>query len=367
MTKTAVMNEVRAESPLVSVVTPVLNGERYLAECIESVLEQTFADWEYLVVDNQSSDDTASIVERYQREDPRIRLHTSDVFRPVIANWNFALRQMSSQSSYCKVVHADDVLMPRCLERMVGLAEEHPSVAIVGALRFAGNEIDLDGVIPEGTAVVPGDVICRHTLLGGRYVFGSPTSLLLRSSEVRERDAFYNEAHLHADTEACYEVLRTKDFGFVHEVLTYTRRHGASITSESSRRGTWLADHLAMLTKYGPLYLADDELDRRLGEMIRRYNRLLTRSTVRGRPVRDRSFVAHHCRMLAEISDGLESLSTSRGRSLKLWRRALAVSASLLGKKGVLPASESASGMSSTPPSTGGERARRESRPGRRL
>jgi len=327
MTKTAVMTEARGESPLVSVVTPVFNGERYLAECIESVLEQTFPDWEYVVVDNKSSDATASIVERYQREHPRIRLHTSDVFRPVIANWNFALRQMSSQSSYCKIVHADDVLMPRCLERMVWLAEEHPSVAIVGALRLAGNEIDLDGVIPDRTAVVSGHVICRHTLLGGRYVFGSPTSLLLRSSAVREREAFYNEAHLHADTEACYEVLKTRDFGFVHEVLTYTRRHGASITSESSRRGTWLADHLAMLTKYGPLYLGDDELDRRLGQMIRRYNRLLTRSIVRGRPIRDKGFAAYHRRMLIEISDGLGSLSTRRGRSLKLWQRVLAASA----------------------------------------
>ena len=56
MTKTAVRTEARNASPFVSVVTPVFNGERYLAECIESVLEQTFGDWEYIVVDNQSTD-----------------------------------------------------------------------------------------------------------------------------------------------------------------------------------------------------------------------------------------------------------------------------------------------------------------------
>ncbi len=323
------MTKAQKASPLVSVVTPVFNGERYLAECIESVLGQTFVDWEYVVVDNQSIDATPSIVERYAREDPRIRLHVSDACRPVIANWNCALKQISPQTSYCKIVHADDLLMPRCLERMVELAEQHPSVAIVGAFRLAGNKVELDDVVPFRTSVVSGETICRHSLLGGRYIFGSPSSLLLRASVVREREAFYNESHLHADTESCYEVLKTNDFGFVHEILTYTRRHETSVTSAARRLGTWLPDHTAMLVKYGPVYLTDEELDRRLRQLLRRYNRRLVRSTIGGRPFRDPSFVAHHRRMLAEISDALGPLSTRRGRSLQLWRGVLAASAPL--------------------------------------
>ena len=154
------MAEAKNASPFVSVVTPVFNGERYLAECIESVLEQTFTDWEYVVVDNQSVDATPRIVERYARADPRIRLHVSDVFRPVIANWNYALKQTSPQTSYCKIVHADDLLMPRCLERMIDVAQKHPSVAVVGAFRLAGTRVDLDGVVPFGTSVVSGKEIC---------------------------------------------------------------------------------------------------------------------------------------------------------------------------------------------------------------
>jgi glycosyltransferase involved in cell wall biosynthesis len=323
------MLEAKKASPFVSIVTPVFNGERYLAECIESVLEQTFTDWEYVVVDNQSVDATPRIVERYARADPRIRLHVSDVFRPVIANWNYALKQTSHETSYCKIVHADDLLMPRCLERMIDVAQKHPSVAIVGAFRLAGNRVDLDGVVPFGTSVVSGREICRHSLLGGRYVFGSPTSLLLRASVVRGHEAFYNESHLHADTEACYEVLKTSDFGFVHEILTYTRRHGESITSAARRQGTWLPDQIAMLLKYGPLYLTDEELDGRLRQMLRRYNRWLARSTIRGRPFRDKSFAARHRRMLAEISDGLGQLTTRRGLSLRLWQGVLAGSAPL--------------------------------------
>ena len=84
-----------------------------------------------------------------------------------------------------------------------------------------------------------------------------------------------------------------------------------------------------MLVKYGPLYLTDEELDGRLRQMLRRYNRWLARSTIRGRPFRDRSFAARHRRMLAEISDGLGQLTTRRGLSLRLWQGVLAGSAPL--------------------------------------
>jgi glycosyltransferase involved in cell wall biosynthesis len=307
-------------TPTVSVVTPVYNGEAYLAECIESVLAQTYEDWEYVIVDNCSTDGSSEIAERYAKEDPRIRVHHSEEFRGPIQNWNHALRQISPGSKYCKVVHADDVLFPECLERMVALADEHPSVGVVGAYRLAGDRVDLD-VLPYSTSVVSGHAICRHSLLGGRYVFGSPTSLLIRSSLIREREAFYNEAHLHADTEACYEVLQHSDFGFVHQVLTYTRKHNASITSAVRRANTWLPDHTSMLVKYGPVHLDDGELDRRLRQMLRRYNIQLLRSTVRGRPFRDSRFSKHQRRMLEEISESLDTLPTRRGASLKVWRR----------------------------------------------
>jgi hypothetical protein len=189
--------------------------------------------------------------------------------------------------------------------------------------------VDLDDVIPFKTSVVSGREICRHSLLGGRYIFGSPSSLLLRSNVVRERERFYNEEHLHADTEACYDVLRDHDFGFIHEVLTYTRKHVASITSAVRRQGTWLPDHTAMLVKYGPTYLSEEEFEKRLGQMLRRYNRRLVRSTLRGRPFRNADFVEHHRRMLDEIAAGLDGLPARRGLSVQLWRGLLAASAPL--------------------------------------
>ncbi|HWH03492.1 MAG TPA: glycosyltransferase family 2 protein, partial [Gemmatimonadales bacterium] len=69
-------------TPLVSVVTPVYNTGKYLAECIESVLAQTFTDFEYVILDNASTDDSPEIIARYARRDPRIRVVRNERLLP---------------------------------------------------------------------------------------------------------------------------------------------------------------------------------------------------------------------------------------------------------------------------------------------
>src|SRR5579872_1176719 len=130
------------EQPLVSVVTPVYNGEAYLAECIESVLAQTYPHWEYIIVNNASTDGTLRIAEQFAAKDHRIRVHTNHELLPIIANHNKAFSLISSESKYCKVVSADDWLFPECLTRMVSLGEANPSVGIVGSYQLSGAGTD---------------------------------------------------------------------------------------------------------------------------------------------------------------------------------------------------------------------------------
>ncbi len=95
--------------------------------------------------------------------------------------------------------------------------------------------------LPCPSTVVSGREICRRTLLGGFYVFGSPTSHLLRSNLIRNSPAFYNTDETHtqyADEQACFEVLQHTDFGFVNQVLTYTRQHEESMTSSFVQQGS---------------------------------------------------------------------------------------------------------------------------------
>jgi glycosyltransferase involved in cell wall biosynthesis len=260
----------RQTPPLVSVVTPVYNGERYLAEAIESVLSQTYQHWEYIIVNNRSTDRSLEIAQQYARQDARIRIHTNTEFLGLLQNWNNALRQISSESKYCKVVHADDWLFPDCIMQMVRLAEAHPSVGIVGAYRLHGSEVDLDG-LPYPSTVVPGRDVCRAALLNGLHVFGSPTSTLLRADQVRSRTPFYNEANLHADTEVCYDILQHTDFGFIHQVLTYTRTHAEQMSSFAQRFNTYALGNLRALVTYGPVYLSSAEYEQRLRLSLDRY------------------------------------------------------------------------------------------------
>jgi glycosyltransferase involved in cell wall biosynthesis len=245
--------------PLVSVLTPVYNGEKYLAECIESVLHQTYHNWEYVIVNNLSTDRTSEIARAYATKDKRIRVHTNREFVNFATNENIAFQQIARESKYCKMVHADDWLFPECIMKMVELAEVHPSVAVVGAYGLRNERVSWDG-LPYPSTVVSGKEICRNTLLGGPYVFGSPSSMLIRSNEVRKRNpSFYNDENTHCDLESCLDILRDNDFGFVHQVLTFTREHAQAESAFSNRFGTTYLGSLEHLKKYGRSYLNDAE------------------------------------------------------------------------------------------------------------
>jgi glycosyltransferase involved in cell wall biosynthesis len=287
--------------PLVSVLTPVYNGEKYLAECIESVLAQTYRNWEYCIVNNCSTDRTLEIAQAYASRDRRIRIHNNSDYVGCDQNGNIAFQQISPESKYCKMVHADDWLFSECIERMVELAEAHPKVAIVGAYGLRNDHVSWDG-IPYQTAVISGREICRNTLLGGPYVFGSPTSTLICADEVRKRPAFYNEANPHCDIEVCLDILINRDFGFLHQVLTFTREHEETESTFSKRFGTDYLGALEHLTKYGRTYLSDEEFGKCLRDCWERYYAFLGAKVFHNK---DNGFWEFHRKALARLSYSL--------------------------------------------------------------
>jgi glycosyltransferase involved in cell wall biosynthesis len=291
--------------PFVSVVTPVYNTEKYLTECIESVLAQTYKNWEYIIVNNCSTDKSSKIAESYARKDNRIKIHHNQKFLNIIPNWNHALSQISRQSKYCKIVHADDWLFPECIGRMVKLAEANPSVGIVGSYRLDETVVNCNG-LPNTQNVFSGKEICRRSLLDGDYFFGSPTTLLLRSDIIRTYKPFYNEEYVHADNEVCYRILRDHDFGFVHQILSYTRRHNETNTMFTRRMNTFVLEYLLILKHFGPIYLNEIEFPQRFKYILENYYRFLGRSLFKKR---DKEFWRYHRRGLSRIN---HSLSTAR-------------------------------------------------------
>jgi glycosyltransferase involved in cell wall biosynthesis len=316
----------RAGEPLVSVVTPVYNTAAYLRECIESVLAQTYENWEYLIADNRSTDGSLEIAREYADKDSRVHVHTFDDFVSGLVNANRALRLISPASRYCKVLHADDWLFPECLAQMVELAEENPSVGVVSAYRLQDSRmrrtwrVSLDG-LPYTVNVLPGREVCRSTFLGGPYpyVFGSPTSTLVRSDLVRAREHFYNTDNpFQADQEACLELLKEADFGFVHQVLTFTRRHGdAGFAYYYSKVGAQLPGRIDLLVRYGPAYLTPNEYRRRLATLVFLYARFLARNTMR---LKDPEFRSYQRTALERLRAAIEPADVGKGILLQLSR-----------------------------------------------
>jgi glycosyltransferase involved in cell wall biosynthesis len=296
-----------AGQPLVSIVTPVFNGEPFLRECIDSVLAQTYAHWDYTIVNNCSTDRTLEIAQEYAARDPRIRVITNDAFVRQIANFNIAFRQVSPDSKYCKPLAADDMLLPECLEKMVALAETHPRVGIVGAhglYSVASMGVYCTGV-PYPTEVLDGRDLCRLYLLGkSPSVFGPGTFILLRSDIVRSRQALYNESNIHADSEVFLDVLQQHDFGFVHQILTYMRIQDESLMALSARLNTHAPYFLHALLTYGPKYLTPEELQQRVDTFLDDYYKYLAWQVPKRR---GKEFWDFHRRKLAELGHPLRT------------------------------------------------------------
>ncbi len=110
-------------------------------------------------------------------------------------------------------------------------------------------EVNLNG-LPYSSTVVSGREICRQ--------------FLIRADLVRDREQFIDDETflMHGDTATCHEMLMKTDFGFVHQVLTFTRRHeGATDTPMAQAYNSYLPAHLVRLQRYGHFYLSDAERD----------------------------------------------------------------------------------------------------------
>jgi len=316
--------------PLVTVLTPVYNGADYLAECIESVLGQTYQNFEYIIVNNCSSDASLEIARTYATRDRRVRIHTNDKFVDVIENHNTAFRLMSPKAKYCKVVSADDFIFPDCILRMVEFSEVNPTAGFVGAYQVNNGGVVKWQGFNYPNQVFAGVELCRammsrrQAFVDGQPIFGfgTPTSLLYRADLVRDSDEFYPNPSPHSDTSACFRYLGRCDFGFIHEILSFERIHERRQTSKSVEMHRHVSAYLSDLIEYGPHYLKDDELKSAIDSTLRDYHRILAKNVFKSR---DRTFWDYHRGRLQEL-----------GYPLSAWTLFKAV-ARAVGEQGVQP------------------------------
>jgi glycosyltransferase involved in cell wall biosynthesis len=295
-----------SNQPFVSVVTPFYNTADYLRECIESVLSQTYINFEYLLVDNQSTDGSASIAAEYAAKDERIRVIRNPDFVAQVPNYNGALRHVAADARYVKMVQADDCIFPECLERMVAVAEAHPTASIISSYHLTGATV-CGGGIEWPIECIPGPIASRMHLLEGRFLFGTPTTLMYRADLVRSRQPFYSETSLHEDTEVCHEAMVSSDLGFVHQVLSFNRVGNSGILTTVESFNWQLLDFYITLRKCGALFLTREELADRIRTVRDEYLRLLGESALLRRGP---EFWAYHQKGLTSVGESLPSRLT---------------------------------------------------------
>lgn len=179
--------------PVISVVMPVFNGETYLGEAIESVLIQTFTDFEFIIIDDGSTDNSAKILSSYS--DKRIRIITNYNNRGCPNSLNLGLE--ASKGKYIARMDADDISLPQRFEKQVELLDRNNNVGLLGSSCYfideSGHELGTSKVYNGKCSVhfmCHGSVLIRKSCLDkvGSYraiiKYAEDCDLWLRLSEI---------------------------------------------------------------------------------------------------------------------------------------------------------------------------------------
>jgi glycosyltransferase involved in cell wall biosynthesis len=208
--------------PKVSIAIPLYNCESHIGETIESVLAQTFKDFELTVLDEQSTDRSAEIVQSLK--DPRIHYEKNPERLGFFKNWNRCLEVMNG--AYCKLLPHDDTLEPTCLERQVEILDKHPEVELVHCARKI---IDPSGHIlthrksKESSGVKDSNDSLRRIVRSGTNPIGEPASVMFRNSTKKRIDGFSDADMYSIDVEYWSRLLAEGKRYYIDEVLSSFR------------------------------------------------------------------------------------------------------------------------------------------------
>ena len=243
-----------SSQPLVSICIPTYNGERWLAECIDSALRQTYTPLEILVVDDCSTDSTAALVSSVP--DGRIRLIVNQANRGLVGNWNECVRQ--AHGEYIKFLFQDDTLHPQCVEKMMRVFAEHPQLGMVFARREFVVADDAPAELTRELLEHYSDLHRKfdgvQSVNHGRRLFAQhlekefalscvaePPSTLIRKEVFQSLGLFNTKMHQACDVEMWLRIMFYYDLGFVDEELLIFRIHGksASASNRSANRAEY--------------------------------------------------------------------------------------------------------------------------------
>ena len=227
----------KKSNPLVSILMPVFNGELYLNQAINSVLSQTYPNWELLIVDDGSSDDSYKIAESYSKKNEKIRLfsHSGRGYRGVSATRNLALE--NGQGQYIATLDCDDEWLPGRLEKQIDIFRHFPQTIMVYGLaetidekgdtvyKRLNKKNDIKVPVYAGSGVPGGPYSIFELLVRGKIWIPSPTVLALAET-VKKCKGFNETLKYQVEDHLLFTLVAEKGpVYFLNEVLANYRVH----------------------------------------------------------------------------------------------------------------------------------------------
>lgn len=209
--------------PYVTVLMSVYNGEQFLRPSIDSILAQTYTDFEFVIYDDCSTDLTSEIIKSYK--DERIVYRHNDTNQGLTQNLADGVSR--SEAKYIARMDADDIAFPERLAKQVAWMDEHPDVTILGSPVSYFNETLGDSGIseePEDDATIKATLLISFTLM-------HPT-IMLRREDLVKHDLNYNSEFRYSQDHVLYLDCIRKGLKFANypEPLLHMRAHGGSIS-----------------------------------------------------------------------------------------------------------------------------------------
>jgi len=208
---------------------PAYNVERYIGEAIESILCQSFRDFELIIVDDCSNDSTLNIIKTYAMRDPRIVYRSNSRRMRISASLNAGVAL--ARGTYIARMDADDIALPERFKKQVGFLESHPEVGIVGGTMLIVNEHNVP--IGERRYWTDDATIRKHIF---RYSPFCHPSIMVRKS-VLERAGLYGEhSRVIEDYELYFRIGMVTRFANLHEPILRYRVRPRSLTNDRQRQ-----------------------------------------------------------------------------------------------------------------------------------
>jgi glycosyltransferase involved in cell wall biosynthesis len=200
------------------VFVPTYNSEKYLRECLDSVVNQTFQDWECVISDDASVDRSVEIALEYEKKDSRFKVLTHDVNVGAANNWNRA--KENNKSFATKLLCSDDYLTIDALKTQLDILKINKT-AIIFSERYIvfPNGKKLHPRLPKYASNISFNDAFKYYIKHGRNIFGEPVTALFRTDLFVNSEGFYPKFEYSLDTSGYMSIARGQEVTFDNNVV----------------------------------------------------------------------------------------------------------------------------------------------------